>query len=424
MIGNSSICYVERKVCKKDNKKDSGVERIGRKKDNTKNVNKDKDDNLINKLLNNKDKSHSFSDNVLNNLTNIAKLKEKKLINEKKIEEINVPIKDIRSNLNKYKELNILYDDLVNHVWRMIYGKNRVNNEIDNINCDIVEDAKTYLNKNMKIVSDKQVLIYSVSESIDEIMEGLDVNTSNDITTKEIKDFKKIVVKSIDKFNSYIKHETKKKDTIKEHIEKVNAKKNSIEHDANNKPATSADIRAHIIDKQKLVKQRYKSLLETKKTIKNNIELIYGALKRLPKESQPKLTELVRLDTMSTDSINIIWREIYDRERKVFKKINVNKIKNFDVFIDQLINIINNKTILLKTTVIVKLNSIISDLKVKSGIDDVYNFNDKDKLSKIDNDLDKYMKHLKKDIWSIKTFLKTISANQSDSHQILMNLLN
>ena len=96
------------------------------------------------------------------------------------------------------------------------------------------------------------------------------------------------------------------------------------------------------------------------------------------------------------------------RERKVFKKIDANKIKNVDGFIDQLINIINNKTVLLKTTVIVKLNCIISDLKVKSGMDDVYNFNDKDKLSKIDNDLDKYMKHLKRDIGNIKTFLKTI----------------
>ena len=44
--------------------------------------------------------------------------------------------------------------------------------------------------------------------------------------------------------------------------------KNSVEHEANNKPATSADIKAHITDKQKLIKQRYKSLLETKKTIK------------------------------------------------------------------------------------------------------------------------------------------------------------
>ena len=82
MISNSSICDVEKKDCKKDdNKKDSGVKRKGYKKDNSKNVNEDKDkdkDNLINRLLNNnKDKLHNFSDKVLNNLTNITKLKEK-----------------------------------------------------------------------------------------------------------------------------------------------------------------------------------------------------------------------------------------------------------------------------------------------------------------------------------------------------------
>ena len=109
---------------------------------------------------------------------------------------------------------------------------------------------------------------------------------------------------------------------------------------------------------------------------------------------------------------------------RVIKKIDANKIKNVDDFIDQLINIINNKTVLFKATVIAKLNCIISDLKVKLGMDNVYNFNDKDKLSMINNDLDKYVKHLKRDIGSIKTFLKTISANQSDSHQTLMKLLN
>ena len=181
-------------------------------------------------------------------------------------------------------------------------------------------------------------------------MEGLDVDTSNDIATKEIKDLKRDTTKSIDKFNSYIKLETKKKDiekkdiekkdikkkdiekkdiekkdikkkdTVKEHIEKTNTKKNSIEHNANNKPVTSADIKAHIIDKKKLIKQRYKSLLETKKTTKNNTELIYSALKKLPNESQPKLTELLRLDTILNDSINFIWREIYERDKKRYKK--------------------------------------------------------------------------------------------------------
>ena len=44
-----------------------------------------------------------------------------------------------------------------------------------------------------------------MSELIDELMEGLDVNISNDTATKEIKDFKKAVIKSIDKFLLYIK---------------------------------------------------------------------------------------------------------------------------------------------------------------------------------------------------------------------------
>ena len=83
----------------------------------------------------------------------------------------------------------------------------------------------------------------------------------------------------------------------------------------------------------------------------------------------------------------------------------------------------NNKTLLLKTTVITKLNCIISDLKVKSGMDDIYKFNDIDKLSKINNDLEKYMNRLKREIGSTKTILKTISTNQSDSHQTLINLL-
>ena len=193
---------LKKKDCKKDNnKKYSGVKRKGCKKDNNKNVSikndKDKDkDNLIDKSLNNnKDKLDNFNDKVFNNLTSIAKLKEKILINKKKIEEINVPKKDIRSNLDKYKELNIIYDDLVNHVWRMIYGKNRVNNEMDNIEYNIIEETKTYLTKYIKVVNDKQVLIYSVLELIDELMEGLDVNSSNDIAAKEIKDFKKTVMK-------------------------------------------------------------------------------------------------------------------------------------------------------------------------------------------------------------------------------------
>ena len=223
-------------------KKDSSAKRKASKKDKDKYKNKAKDkdkhkdkhkDNLIDKLLNDKDKLHNFSDKVLNNLTNIAKLKEKILVNRKKAGELSLSIKNISLKLDNNKKINILFDDLINHVWLMIFGKNRVNNEMDNIDCHIVEDAKIYLTKHIKIVNDKQVLIYSVSESIDKLMEGLDVNSSNDTVTKEAKDFKKAVIKSIDKFLSYIKQETKKKgtkkkdiekDTEKEHIKNVNVK--------------------------------------------------------------------------------------------------------------------------------------------------------------------------------------------------------
>ena len=39
------------------------------------------------------------------------------------------------------------------------------------------------------------------------------------------------------------------------------------------------------------------------------------------------------------------------------------------------------------------------------------------------NDSDKYMKHLKKDLGSIKQDLKTISGDQAESHKTLMKLL-
>ena len=85
--------------------------------------------------------------------------------------------------------------------------------------------------------------------------------------------------------------------------------------------------------------------------------------------------------------------------------------------------IINHKILLLKTSVIAKLNLIISDIKNKSNIGDVYNYNDKDQLFMIDNDLDKYMKHLKRDLGTIKQNLKMISTCQTDSNETLEGFL-
>ena len=139
-----------------------------------------------------------------------------------------------------------------------------------------------------------------------------------------MKVFKNNLVKRIEKFNSHIKYETEKKYTENntEPVTKIVVKKKNTKPDTkldtkpDNDLVTNDEIKTYIIDKKKLIKSRYKSLLETKKTIRNNIDSIYNALKKLPKESQPKLIELVRLDTILNDSINVVWREIYERDKK------------------------------------------------------------------------------------------------------------
>ena len=118
--------------------------------------------------------------NKKNNLCGVKKDINSIQIDHKK-SKINIPKKDIRSKLDKYEKINILNDDLINHIWRMIYGKNRVNNEIDNIDCDIDEDVKRYATKYINIVNNKLVLIYAVSDQIKKLIEGLDVDTSNKI---------------------------------------------------------------------------------------------------------------------------------------------------------------------------------------------------------------------------------------------------
>ena len=117
----------------------------------------------------------------------------------------------------------------------MLYSKNRVNNEIDNIDCDKDENAKRYASKYINIGNDKLFLINAVSDSIDDLMGGLDVNTSNDIAVKKLKDSKSIILKSINKFNSYIKQDNKKKDIEKKDIEKKDIKKKDTKKN-NNKP--------------------------------------------------------------------------------------------------------------------------------------------------------------------------------------------
>ena len=95
----------------------------------------------------------------------------------------------------------------------MIYGKNIVNNEVNNIDSDKEKDANGYAYKYINIVNGKISLLNDVSELIGDLMGSIDVNTSNDIAQEKLKGFKSHIVKLINRFNLYIKEDTKKKDT-------------------------------------------------------------------------------------------------------------------------------------------------------------------------------------------------------------------
>ena len=270
---------------------------------------------------------------------------------------------------------------------------------------DVVDDKIDFVNKIGKLY-DNAIKTKKKENFKDDILKL--------INNREVRDLKKKNTKKDIKKKDTEKHNNKK-DT-----KKVIKRKDNTKPDT--KPDTNVDTRASIKDKQKSINNRYKSLSETRKTIRNNIDLIYRALRKLPNKSQSKLVELVRLDTILNNSINVIWRELRDRDKKSIKKIDINKIKNVDSFMYQLKGIINHKVLLLKTSVMVKLNLIISDIKNKSNTG-VYNYNDKDKLVMRDNDLDKYMKHLKRDLGSIKQNLKMISTYQTDSNETLKGFI-
>ena len=112
----------------------------------------------------------------------------------------------------------------------------------------------------------------------------------NAIKTKKKENFKDDILKLINNREvRNLKKKNTKKDTKKKDTEKHNNKKDTkkvIKRKDNTKPDTkpdtNVDTRASIKDKQKSINNRYKSLSETRKTIRNNIDLIYRALRKLP----------------------------------------------------------------------------------------------------------------------------------------------
>ena len=94
----------------------------------------DDDDDNVNQDFSN------LSDKTINNLNIIREIRKEILINTEIIELINkaenISRDDFLLKLDKFKKLNKLCDNLLNHIWKIAYGENKVNNEINSIDID------------------------------------------------------------------------------------------------------------------------------------------------------------------------------------------------------------------------------------------------------------------------------------------------
>ena len=115
---------------------------------------------------------------VLNKSTIVSETRKEILINIKKILAVidkasNISKNKLKLKLDEYKKLNIQAHGLINVIWVLMYGKNRINDEINNINADKEKDANGYVNKYKNIVNEKISFANNVSELIDELMGAL-----------------------------------------------------------------------------------------------------------------------------------------------------------------------------------------------------------------------------------------------------------
>ena len=100
------------------------------------------------------------------------------LINIKKILALinkanNISKNDLKLKLDEYEKLNIFVDDLINVIWEIMYGKNRLNNEINNIDGDKEKYINKYIQKYINIVNDKISSVNELSELINGLMGAL-----------------------------------------------------------------------------------------------------------------------------------------------------------------------------------------------------------------------------------------------------------
>ena len=103
-----------------------------------------------------------------------------------------------------------------------------------------------------------------------------------------------------------------------------------------------------INNKKNLINKINIRLSKAKTKVSNNIKSIYKALPKLQDDdSWLRVVELNNIDTILDDALNVVWYEIYGKNRKSSKIINIDTHKDIDGSVSKLTIIINNKLKLL-----------------------------------------------------------------------------
>ena len=141
-------------------------------------------------------------------------------------------------------------------------------------------------------------------------------------------------------------------------------------------------IRIRINNKMNLINKINIRLAKAKTKVTNKIKLVYKAMCKLQDDSWLRLVELNKIDAILDDALNVVRYEIYGKNRKSSKIINIDKHKSIDGYVSKLTVIINYKIKLMNIIISKRISNVMCNIKNKTNM-----VNEKiHKASEIDND--------------------------------------
>ena len=154
-----------------------------------------------------------------------------------------------------------------------------------------------------------------------------------------------------------------------------------------------------------LINKINKRLAKAKIKVTNKIKSAHKAMCKVQDDSWLRLAELNRIDGILDDALNVVWYEIYGKNRKTPKMINIYKHKDIDGRVSKLTSITNNR---IRSTKIMskKIDRVMCSIKNKANMvkEKIHKASvmDNDTLHLIDDNLNEIITYLRKKLTQSK----------------------